>query len=90
MAAGSEPPDRWNRIWEVFDRALKVDAAERPAFLAETCGPDAEMLREVEKYLAAYEQGSSPLDRSPALARGLPGGIFPTRASAPEPRVFST
>jgi non-specific serine/threonine protein kinase/serine/threonine-protein kinase len=44
---------RWQRVKDVFQAALDRPAAERPAFLAETCGDDHEVRREVESLLAA-------------------------------------
>src|SRR5262245_32462463 len=46
-------PEQWKRIEQVFEAALDVPAAERPAFLAQACGGDGELRREVESLLAA-------------------------------------
>jgi len=44
--------DRWNRIDRVFEAALDRPPEERAAFLAETCGDDTDMLREIRQLLS--------------------------------------
>ena len=45
---------RWQQIDRILDEALERAPEERAAFLAEACGADAEMRREVESLLAAH------------------------------------
>jgi serine/threonine-protein kinase len=45
-------PQRWNEIDRVFAAALEHEPAERSAFLAEACGDDEELRREVESLIA--------------------------------------
>jgi serine/threonine protein kinase len=45
---------RWQQIDRIFEEALGRAPEERAAFLAEVCGADAEMRREVESLLAAH------------------------------------
>jgi serine/threonine-protein kinase len=47
---------RWERIEELYERALPLSAAERQAFLAHTSGDDAELRRELEAMLASTEK----------------------------------
>lgn len=44
--------DRWQRIEELFHRAVDLAPSERPAFLATVCAGDHELRREVESLLA--------------------------------------
>ena len=44
---------RWGQINEIYDRALDLCGDERAGFLAEACGDDADLRREVESLLAA-------------------------------------
>ena len=44
--------NRWSLIEEIFQGALDRPLAERKQYLAETCGNDPELLREVESLLA--------------------------------------
>jgi serine/threonine protein kinase len=45
-------PQRWKEIDDIFAAALERDATERPAFLAESCGADAQLRQEVESLIA--------------------------------------
>ena len=47
----------WDRIAFVFDRALAASGDERAALLAQLCGSDETIRREVEEMLAAHESG---------------------------------
>jgi serine/threonine protein kinase len=58
--------DRWEQINRIYDAALGVAEEERPAFLEQACGGDAELRREVESLLAYDQQAQQFIDR-PAL-----------------------
>ncbi len=62
--------ERWREISEVFEAALDVAAAERPAWLAGRCGDDRELAAEVAAMLAADAQASL-LERPASEAAGL-------------------
>jgi len=47
-------PERWRQIEEVFQAAVERDGAERDDYLAEACGDDADLRREIVSLLA-YE-----------------------------------
>ena len=48
--------DRTNqRLRELFDRAIELPAADRPAFLTRECGPDTELQRRLLAMIAAAE-----------------------------------
>ncbi len=53
------PEERWERISELFNDALELPASERRPFLAEACGDDADLLREVEGLVEDEERGES-------------------------------
>jgi tetratricopeptide (TPR) repeat protein len=55
--------EHWERIEGLFYAALELDAAARPGFLRQTCGADAQLLREVESLLQSSE-------KTVAFARG--------------------
>jgi serine/threonine protein kinase len=61
--------DRWQRIEELYHAALARKADERAAFLAEACGADAELQREVESLLAQSVSGADALTTGGAEAR---------------------
>ncbi|HEX7184712.1 MAG TPA: serine/threonine-protein kinase [Thermoanaerobaculia bacterium] len=59
--------DRWRRADPIFDQALDLPSAERPAFLDRACGGDAELRALVERLLAGAESEATAL---------APGGAF--------------
>jgi serine/threonine protein kinase/tetratricopeptide (TPR) repeat protein len=52
----------FQRVKEVFLAALEKDAAGRPAFLAEACGSDADLRRQVDGLLAQHASAGSFLE----------------------------
>ncbi len=65
-------PQEWQRIKDVLAAALDRPAEERTGFLAEACGADLELRREVESLLAAHEEPENLLERH---ALDLPGRL---------------
>src|ERR1051326_6107329 len=65
-------PERWQKVDEIFQAALELNADERAAFLDKSCAGDEELRREVESLISSDEQGLSLID-APAfeLAAGL-------------------
>ncbi len=57
---------RWMQIKEVYDRSLDLSGDERAGLLAEACGGDDDLRREVESLLAAHNDAGSFL-QSPAV-----------------------
>jgi serine/threonine-protein kinase len=49
----------WERLQELFDEALGLDAPARDAFLIAACGGDDALLEEVRSLLAAHDQAGS-------------------------------
>ena len=45
--------ERWERIGELFEQALQLESTKRDAFLAEQCGDDLDLRREVESLIAS-------------------------------------
>jgi serine/threonine protein kinase/Tol biopolymer transport system component len=64
-------PERWARIKEVFNAALERDEGKRADFVATTCGPDAELRRELERLLR--EHSLTPDLESPVKPQDLVG-----------------
>lgn len=58
--------ERWQEIERIYHAARPLDRSERPAFLAEACARDEDLLREVESLLAQADQAGSFLE-SPAI-----------------------
>ena len=51
-------PDRWRKVDEIFEAALERAPENRAAFLAQACGDDRELYREVEKMLEFDERAT--------------------------------
>jgi serine/threonine protein kinase len=52
-------PERWQKVKELFDAALRHEPGERRRFLERTCGDDVELLEEVASLLTSHEQAGS-------------------------------
>lgn len=80
--------ERWHQVDELFYAALERTPEERPAFLDQACGVDAELRREVESLLAAEAEAESTTKALPAQVAAqmlTPTGqqIGPYRVLAP-------
>ena len=49
-------PERWRQIGELFDAAVRIDPAEREAWLRAACGGDDDLRAEVGRLLAQDER----------------------------------
>lgn len=58
--------ERWHRVEQLYHAALKIDAAQRAAFVKETCQGDAELCEEVESLLS-YEKSAADFIEMPAF-----------------------
>ena len=95
---GKRDPDReleagcWQRLKEIFLAALELPATERPLFVRERCGADADLASRILALLAEDQEGSSPLDRPLAqrlatlLPPELPGLATPAERLPDPPR----
>ncbi len=61
MSSRSDP-GRWREAKRILDEALEVPTGVRPAFIAEACGADQDLRRDVESLAAAAEDGDNILD----------------------------
>jgi len=78
-------PDRWRRIEELYAAAGQREPRERARFLAEACGEDVALRKEVESLLAAKEAAGDFLAK-PALGDSfnLEGTTLPIEEPAIE------
>jgi serine/threonine-protein kinase len=65
-------PERWRAVDAILRAALSADPARRDAFVAEACGDDGELQREVASLLAAHDRAGDFLERP--VAEVLAGG----------------
>ncbi|HXJ92814.1 MAG TPA: serine/threonine-protein kinase [Terriglobia bacterium] len=56
-------PERWQRLEELFFEASDLEPSARPAFLAQACGSDTELRREVEALLRSSDRTLADLRR---------------------------
>src|SRR5918998_3490728 len=54
--------NRWQQIKEVFHLALEREPQQRAAFLAEACGGDEAMRRDIDSLIEAHEKEGSFID----------------------------
>jgi eukaryotic-like serine/threonine-protein kinase len=57
--------EQWQNVKEIFDAALRRTPEERAKFLAEICGGDDDLRREVESLLASFAEADSFLETPP-------------------------
>ena len=60
--------DKWQKIREIFDSAIRRKPEERQTFISEVCGEDKSLLLEVESLLASLESADDFLE-IPAVAK---------------------
>lgn len=72
---------QWERVQEIFERALDLDGDARERYVREACEGDAGLLAEVTSLIEADEHGNSFLD-GPGLA-----GVFVREDDLPEGAV---
>ena len=66
MAAQPDANERWNRVSRLYHAAMAMDPSQRTAFLAEACGNDESLYRELASLVA--QPGVESFLESPAVA----------------------
>src|SRR5207253_7133710 len=82
---GRMTPERWRRIDDLFHAALRLDPAEREAWLRGACGDDDGLRSEVGRLLAQDERADRDGFLTPPEAVGRPPdrtGSWPPPAAA--------
>ena len=74
-------PERWRRIDDLFDAALRLAPAEREPWLREACGGDEDLRAEVDRLLAGDERADRDGFLAPPGEAGPPADA--TMISAP-------
>jgi serine/threonine protein kinase len=75
-------PDNWNRAKELFEVALELDSAQRPAFLAENCREES-LRQQVDELLLNYQEAGNFLD-DPVLNPRIPAQNAPQETQSEE------
>src|SRR5215471_716858 len=55
-------PESWEKMKEIFHKALALTPAERPAFLSEACREDVKLIKDVESLIRVHEQSGQFID----------------------------
>ena len=71
-------PERWQRVGELFHRALEHGPEDRSRFLDGACGGDAGLRAEVDSLLAHHEDGAPPAVPTPPEVVPTPSEVVPT------------
>jgi serine/threonine protein kinase len=71
--------ERWQRVKQLLDEAIALDAAERSSFLERSCAGDTALQNEVASLLASHEQAGTAFLKNPA------GNLKSVVAAAPSP-----
>ena len=78
-------PEQWRVVDAILRASLSCERSQRDAFVAQACGDDEELRREVASLLAAHDRAGDFLERpaSDALAGALiPGSLTARLATA--------
>ena len=59
--------ETWQRVKDIFDSAVEIEAARRETYLAEACGGSVELMREVQSLLESFDSAGDFIETSPAL-----------------------
>jgi serine/threonine protein kinase/TolB-like protein/Tfp pilus assembly protein PilF len=62
-------PEQWVRVRKILDAALELAPDARAAFIANSCGADPDLRRDVESLLAANDDAGNSFLESPAVPR---------------------
>src|SRR5687767_15967077 len=60
--------EKWQKVREIFDSALRHKPDERRKFVNEVCGDDKTLLAEVESLLSSHDSAESFME-TPAVAK---------------------
>ena len=60
--------ESWQRVKQVLDEAIALEASERNGFLDEACAGDPELRREVDSLLSSHEQAGTGFLKNPAVS----------------------
>ena len=77
-------PTEWQKVRDLFERALDLAPGERAGFLVDECGGEAEVRREVEALLASHERPGAFLAAPVADVRAVAALLDEARHGAEE------
>jgi non-specific serine/threonine protein kinase/serine/threonine-protein kinase len=72
--------ERWQRVKQLLDSAIALEAGERSAFLDRACDGDAELRREIDSLLSSHEQAGTGFLKTPVANLKSMAAAPPARA----------
>ena len=76
-------PEQWERISEIFEKALSLDGSAREAYLQGACAEDPAFRPEVDSLLASHIQAGSQFLNTSQEMDGISSETSPNAAIAP-------
>ncbi len=67
----TDPSQHWQRLCALFEQAQRIASPEREAFIAQACGEDAELRRQMRDLLAAADAGDQEDQNAGSVTRRI-------------------
>ena len=80
-------PEQWERVSEIFEKALSLDGSAREAYLQGACAEDPAFRPEVDSLLASHMQAGSQFLNTSQEMDGISSETSPNAAIAPGRRI---
>jgi len=81
------PPDRWQRLEELFHAMLELPAESRAESLSAACGDDTELRADVERLLDSHAQASKFVSGAAAGVESVAASVVPEGAQVGAYRI---
>jgi eukaryotic-like serine/threonine-protein kinase len=72
--------ERWQRVKQLLEEAIAIDADDRSSFLDRACDSDAGLRREVDSLLSSHEQAGTGFLKTPVVDLKMAAAAVPVRA----------
>jgi non-specific serine/threonine protein kinase/serine/threonine-protein kinase len=72
--------ERWQRVKQLLEQAIALDAVERSSFLDRACDSDAGLRREIDSLLSSHEQAGTGFLKTPVVDLKAAVAAAPARA----------
>src|ERR1700736_240387 len=72
--------ERWQRVKQLLEEAIALDADQRSSFLERACDSDAGLRREVDSLLSSHEQAGTGFLKTPVLDLKAAAAAAPAQA----------
>ena len=72
--------ERWQRVKQLLEEAIALDAGDRSSFLDNACDSDAGLRREVDSLLSSHEQAGTGFLKTPVVDLKMAAAAVPVRA----------